>query len=83
MKKPVLLELVACPFDSLWNKSVLWKLLAVPYYLSTKYITKESDYVVYVTDKFLQSRYPSEGKQINCSDVELKKLENIDTTIKK
>ena len=83
MKKPILIELVACPFDSLWNKSILGKLLAIPYYLSTKYITRKADYILYVTNKFLQSRYPTKRRQINCSDVELKKFENIDTIIKR
>jgi glycosyltransferase involved in cell wall biosynthesis len=70
--KPYLVEMVACPWDSYWNHSLRGKLMAPFYYLSTKRIVLKAPYVVYVTNEFLQKRYPTRGKQTNCSNVALK-----------
>ena len=68
-KKKYLIELVACPWDALWNHSYKGKLLApFVYYLTKKYIYN-SNYVIYVTEKFLQKRYPTKGRNTNCSNV--------------
>lgn len=75
-KKPYLLEVVACPWDSLWNYSVLGKMLAPFAYYSTKKAVKEAPYVVYVTNEFLQKRYPTNGKNINCSNVALTEFDD-------
>jgi glycosyltransferase involved in cell wall biosynthesis len=64
--------MVACPWDSYWNHSLRGKLMAPFYYLSTKRIVLKAPYVVYVTNEFLQKRYPTRGKQTNCSNVALK-----------
>lgn len=47
------------------------KLIALPSYITMKNIVKNSKYNVYVTSDFLQKRYPSEGKNTNCSNVAL------------
>ena len=69
--KPYITEVVACPWDSLWNHSLKGKVLAPYSYYSTRKKVKESKYVVYVTNKFLQRRYPTKGESLNCSDVTL------------
>lgn len=74
MKKPYLIEVVGCARDSLWNHSLSGKLTTLPSYLAMKRNVKEAPYVVYVTNKFLQHRYPTNGKNINCSDVALTKF---------
>ncbi len=71
---PYLIEMVACPWDSLWNHSFKGKLLAPVMTVITKKVCKCAPYVLYVTNEFLQKRYPSKGVTIGCSDVELKKL---------
>jgi glycosyltransferase involved in cell wall biosynthesis len=77
-KKPYLVEVVACAWDSLWNHSVKGKLLAPINYLKEKKYVKESLYTVYVTNEFLQRRYPTKGKSVNCSNVVLSDInENI------
>lgn len=78
--KPYLVELVGCPWDALWNHSVKGKILAPFYYFKTKNCVKNAKYVLYVTDIFLQHRYPSRGKSIGCSDVSL--LPNEDNVLK-
>ena len=41
---------------------------------------KQVPYTIYVTREFLQKRYPTTGLSINCSNVELEKLEDKDLT---
>lgn len=69
-KKPFLVEMVGCPFDSLWSYGKIhYRFFAVLLYEVNKYILRRSPYVLYVTDEFLQNRYPTTGKSIGCSDV--------------
>lgn len=96
-KKPYLIEMVACPWDG-YSNHTHWegKILApIMWHLNRKYI-KKAPKVLYVTDKYLQKRYPTKGEQIACSDVvlnefdddvlqeRLKKIKNMDmkSTIK-
>ena len=78
INKPILIEMVACVYDALWNYDWRGKLLAN--YKLKKYqnILKNSSHVIYVTNEFLQKRYPTKGKSIGCSDVV---LNDIDFTI--
>lgn len=50
------------------------KLIAPYMYLSTRHLIKDAPYVVYVTNEFLQRRYPNSGKNIAASNVELKPM---------
>jgi len=84
-KKPYLIELVTCPWDSYWNHSLKGKLVApLMYYNARKYV-KNANYVLYVTSEFLQNRYPTNGKSINCSNVSLPEVETsmLDKRLKK
>lgn len=74
--KPYLLEMVGCAWDALWNHSLLGKIIAPFQYFTTKKIVMDAKYVVYVTNKFLQRRYPTKGKSVNCSNVSLKKFDD-------
>lgn len=75
LNKPYLVEMVGCPFDALWNHSIYGKILAPIMYMLCKKEIKEAPYVVYVTNEFLQKRYPTKGKSISCSNVMLPKNE--------
>lgn len=70
-KKEYLIEVTGFALDSLWYHSFFGKIVAIPRELKLKKSVKEAPYVVYVTDKELQKRYPSNGKMLGCSDVEL------------
>lgn len=70
-KKPYLIEMVGCPWDSLWNHGVKGKIIAPYAYIKNRIEVKKAPYVLYVTNEFLQSRYPTKGRQIGCSDVVL------------
>jgi|LSQX01.2.fsa_nt_gb glycosyltransferase involved in cell wall biosynthesis len=69
--KPYLIELVGCPWDALWNHSWKGKLVAPFMWYATKKAVKNAPYVLYVTNEFLQHRYPTTGKTTGCSNVEL------------
>lgn len=69
--KPYLIEMVACPWDSLWYHSLKGKILAPFMTILTKIMIRNSTNVLYVTNEFLQRRYPCNGNTIGCSDVEL------------
>lgn len=75
LDKPYLIEVVACPWDALWNYSLKGKLIAPYMYFATKKRVYNGKYVLYVTNKFLQRRYPTKGMNINCSDVALKDVD--------
>ncbi len=70
-KTPILAEVMSCAWDSFWNHSLKGKLLAPFFFLSEKRTVKTADYALYVTEHFLQSRYPCRGKSIGISDVAL------------
>lgn len=76
--KPYMLEIVGCPWDALWNYNLKGKVLAPAAYLNMKKIVKQAKYSVYVTNEFLQKRYPTKGKSTNCSNVVLETLNEKD-----
>lgn len=68
-QKPVLIEFMACTWDALWHNSLKAKLLA-PYFLfQNRRLMRRASHALYVTDSFLQKRYPTAGKSIGCSNV--------------
>lgn len=69
--KPYLVEIVGCPWDSLWNYGLKGKVIAPWMTLSMKSQVKKAPYAVYVTNSFLQNRYPTKGISTNCSNVEI------------
>lgn len=74
---PYIYECVGCTWDSLWNYSWLGKAMAPFSFLITKRIIKTSPYVYYVTNEFLQHRYPTKGKSVACSNVVINPVEDI------
>lgn len=67
--KPYVIELVGCPWDAFWNMGFKKKFVAPFMKYFTKKAVSGSKYTVYVTDKFLQKRYPTKGHSIACSNV--------------
>lgn len=74
--KPYLVEVVGCVWDAYWNYNLKGKILALPAYLRMKRLVKEAPHVIYVTNEFLQNRYPTNGKNTNCSNVMLTEPSN-------
>lgn len=71
--KKYLVEVVGCVWDSFWNKGTYGKVVAYPLLKRMQKEILVAPYVVYVTEKFLQSRYPTKGKSTNISNVLLPK----------
>ena len=72
--KPYMIELVGCPWDSLRTHGISGKIVAPYMYLQTKAQVKTATHVLYVTNNFLQNRYPTKGVSVACSDVELQSV---------
>jgi glycosyltransferase involved in cell wall biosynthesis len=70
--KPVAMEMSACAWDSTWNHgNPFGKIYAPIRYLRDKIITRHADYVLYVSQNFLQSRYVTHGHTAVASNVRL------------
>lgn len=65
---------VGCAWDAFYNHSVSGRIIApFLYYLMKKYVKKAS-YAIYVTDIFLQKRYPCDCKSISASNVNIESV---------
>ena len=70
-KKPYLIEVVGCSWDAIANKGVTKILPAFIITHLTKIAIRSAKHVVYVTEEFLENRYPTNGEYIACSNVTL------------
>ena len=73
--KPFLAEAIGCPWDSLWNHSLKGKVMAPFSWENFRRVMRNAPYSVYVTNEFLQHRYPTKGITAAISDVELRPME--------
>ncbi|NLC63752.1 MAG: glycosyltransferase family 4 protein [Thermoanaerobacterales bacterium] len=72
LHKPWAVEVVGHAWDALWyHGSLKGKISAPILTFLTKTMVKKAPYVLYVTNNFLQIHYPTRGKSIACSNVEL------------
>lgn len=71
--KPFAVEVVACAWDGLWNYgSMQGKLYAPVSFRKTRKLVRQAPFAMYVTDAFLQRRYPCKnGRTGSCSNVEI------------
>ena len=67
---------VGCPWDALWNHGIIGKVLAPYAYVTLRKTLLNADYSLYVTEKFLQKRYPCKGISCGCSDVRIVNLDD-------
>jgi len=68
-RKPVLVELVGCPWDALRHHSALGRLAAPIAWALTRMIVRRASHVIYVTGCYLQKRYPTTGRSTSISNV--------------
>lgn len=69
--KPYVVEVVNCAWDSYWNHGFLGKMVAPIMYFCSRRSIKKAPYTVYVTNAFLQKRYPTKGRTACISNVAL------------
>ena len=70
-----LIEVVGCAWDAYWNHSLKGKIVAFFMFLFMRASIKNAPKVLYVSNTFLQKRYPTNGEAIACSDVVLNEPE--------
>lgn len=74
-KIPYVIEMVGDAWGAMWNYgSLSGKIMAPIRLYQVKKIVKNSENVVYVSEKFLQKRYPTKGNSIACSNVNISKI---------
>lgn len=83
-RKPYSIECVECVFEMNWNYGLEGKIIAPFSELKAKRMISRASHVLYVTGSYLQDRYPTKGKTVSCSNVELEMLDDsvIDSRIK-
>ncbi|MCI9074231.1 MAG: glycosyltransferase [Dorea sp.] len=67
-------ELMCDGLDSYWNHSLKGKLIAPYMTMKMRQCTWDADFAIYVTEKFLQSKYPCKNPTINASNVVIKDI---------
>lgn len=72
---PALMVVIGCPWDALWNYSWKGKLVAPFRWWAMRRTLRHATHAIYVTHSFLQHRYPTSGRAIGCSDVDLPALD--------
>lgn len=61
-KKKYYVEVVGCGKDALFYKGgIISKVISYPSYYLQKYITKNAAVAIYITENYLQSKYPTKG----------------------
>lgn len=69
--KPYMNVICACTWDEYWNYDWRGKIIAPYEFFKLRKAQKEAKYSIYVTNEFLQHRYPTKGKSIGCSNVNI------------
>lgn len=72
--KPYLAEVGGCAWDSYFNHGLIGKLVAPYMFFKQKNVVKHAALASYVTEKWLQKRYPTQAKSIIASNVYLKEF---------
>lgn len=76
MGKPVFAEVMSCGWDGLWNHGLMGKLAAPVMLFAVKKSLWNADYALYVTEEFLQNRYPCKNKTVGVSDVVIDEIDD-------
>ena len=69
--RPYLVEVGGCSWDAYFNHGFMGKLIAPVMFLNQKRTVKKASFASYVTERWLQTRYPTSCKQIAASNVYL------------
>lgn len=72
--KKYMTEAMGCAWDAYWNHDFLGKIVALYGFISMKKIVYNADYATYVTQEFLQKRYPCKNKSIGVSNVSINEI---------
>ena len=73
---PYLSETMGCAWDAYWNHGFIGKLIAPYMFYKMKRCAANANYALYVTEKYLQKKYPCKGLCVNASNVNINIEEN-------
>lgn len=74
-KKKYMVEVGGCSWDAYWNHSAKGKIMAPYVYYKQKIGIENANFASYVTEKWLQERYPCKCNYISASNVYLKEVD--------
>ena len=74
--KPYCIQSVDCVFETCWKYGIEGKIIAPFYEWKLRRMIRRAPYVLYVTDDYLQRRYPTNGKNVGYSNVDILKLDD-------
>lgn len=74
LNKKYLAEVGGCAWDSYWNHGALGKIIAPYMYFMQRKTVRYAHFTSYVTQRWLQKRYPSHSVSIAASNVYLKEF---------
>ncbi|MEK4039041.1 glycosyltransferase [Paenibacillus sp. FSL L8-0493] len=75
MKKKYMVEVGGCAWDAYWNHGLIGKLIAPYMFFNEVKGVKHATFASYVTEKWLQERYPCNCPSVSASNVYLDKNE--------
>jgi glycosyltransferase involved in cell wall biosynthesis len=75
MEKKYMVEVGGCAWDAYWNHGLMGKLVAPYMFFNEVKGVKNADFATYVTEKWLQNRYPCKCPSASASNVYLEDLE--------
>lgn len=82
LNKPYMIEIISCAWDVLhFHSSPFARIAALPNYLLMRNAVADAPFVNYVTEHFLQRRYPTRGRASAISDVQMEPV--TDTVLEK
>ena len=76
-KKPVFTESMGCAWDAYWNHGIVGKIAAPFMFFKMKQVVYHADYALYVTNSFLQHRYPCKNASVAASNVKIDNISEI------
>lgn len=76
MKKKYMVEVGGCAWDAFWNHGLVGKIVAPYMFANEVKGVKNASFASYVTEEWLQKRYPCECPSVSASNVYLQPLDD-------
>lgn len=73
--KKYMTEVMGCAWDGYWNHGIVGKIIAPFMFLRIRRMVKRANYCLYVTQLFLQRRYPCDGESVGVSNVDISSVQ--------
>lgn len=74
--KKVFAESMGCAWDAYWNHGIVGKIAAPYMFYKMRKTVYNADYALYVTNEFLQKRYPCKNESVGVSNVLIKSVDD-------